>query len=193
MVRSSRRRAAARPSGHIAGLPPPLSESPWSDGFVMQAIEVLPVLLRDGRPMALRPDCADSFVVGWPAGTRPEEVAARALAGLGLAPVVLHSTSWRHAGTEVVLTYLAVVAPRAATPPSWGLVPVAHVELARGGAVAPPAAIAVRQVQEHALRHLAWLLRDDTAVAATLPDWGAALADYVPEPFRAFRGDGGSG
>jgi hypothetical protein len=149
---------------------------------------VLPVMLRDGQLLALRPDCANSFVVGWPAGARPEEVAAEALGGLGLEPVVLHSTSWRHAGGEVVLTYLAVVAPRAEPPESWEVVPVVHAELARGDATAPPVAIGVLQVQEHALRHLAWLVRDDTAIAAALPEWHEALLDYVPEPFRPFQG-----
>jgi hypothetical protein len=177
----------ARPSGYIVGLPAPLSELPWSADFVMQAIEILPVMLREERLLALRPECADSFVVGWPAGARPEDVAARALAGLGLEPVVLHSTSWRHAGTEVVLTYLAAVAPTATAPPSWRVVPVVHADLARGEATAPPPTIAVEQVQEHALRHLAWLVRDDPAIAVALSAWLGALAGYVPEPFRAFQ------
>ena len=117
-----------RPSRDVVGLPPPLSELPWSADFVMQAIEVLPVALAAGELLSLRPDCADSFVVGWPAGARPEEVAARALESLGLPPIVLHSTSWRHAGAEVILTYLAVVAraalarrstwPRSSSTPS---------------------------------------------------------------------------
>src|SRR5690242_15336338 len=112
MARADAGRAAGRPpSSEIAGLPSPLSELPWSAEFVMQAIEILPVTLRDGHILSLRPDCADSFVVGWPAGARPDDVATGALARLGLAPVVLHSTSWRHDGVEVVLTYLAVVAP----------------------------------------------------------------------------------
>ena len=65
-----------RPSRDIESMPGPLSESPWSADFVMQAIEVLPVLLRNGRLWALLPEHADSFVVAWPAGARPEEVAA---------------------------------------------------------------------------------------------------------------------
>jgi hypothetical protein len=40
-------------------------------------------------------------------------------------------------------------------------------------------------VVEHALRHVAWLAQDDDAVKAALsPSWLAALAGYVPEPFR---------
>jgi hypothetical protein len=87
-----------------------------------------------------------------------------------------------------VLTYLAVVAPAAAAPTSWQSLPVPRAELARGDATGPPPAIGVLQVQEHALRHLAWLLRDDPAIAGALPGWPAPLAGYLPEPFRAFRG-----
>jgi hypothetical protein len=101
---------------------------------------------------------------------------------------VLHSTSWRHAGEEVILTYLAAVGPDAAVPESWEAVPVAHADLARGSATAPPPVIGVSQVLEHALRHLAWLLKDDPEIAATLGDWSGVLADYTPEPFRALGG-----
>jgi hypothetical protein len=38
-----------RPSRHLIGLYAPLSELPWSDDFVMQAIEVLPVTLQTGN------------------------------------------------------------------------------------------------------------------------------------------------
>jgi hypothetical protein len=41
-------------------------------------------------------------------------------------------------------------------------------------------------VLEHAFRHLAWLVKDDEAVRAALPDWVAFLDTYAPEPFRAF-------
>jgi hypothetical protein len=180
------------PSRRIEGLAPPLSELPWSADFVMQSIEILPVVLSGGRLTSLRPDCADSFVVGWPAGARPEEVAAGALDRLGLEPVVLHSTSWRHAGAEVVLTYLAVVRSAIPVPESWTAEPVTHAELARGDATAPPPAIGVAQVLEHALRHLAWLVRDDPAIVRALPDWVDVLTGYVPEPFRAFGGPVGA-
>jgi hypothetical protein len=152
----------------------------------MQAIEILPVTRRDGQLLCLRPEHADSFIVGWPARAKPEEVALRAIEQLGLQPIVLHSTSWRQAAEEVVLTYLAVVSTPAAPPVSWTTAPIIRAELARGDATAPPSAIGILQVQEHALRHLAWLLRDDAAIAGVLPDWLEILADYVPEPFRAF-------
>jgi len=177
-----------RPSRHIESMPGPLSEALWSPDFVMQAIEVLPVSMRDGRLWSMRPEHADSFVVAWPASARPEEVAEKAMVRLGLEPVVLHSTSWRHSNQEVVLTYIAVVPPDSVPPPSWQLVEVTRSELARGDVTAPPTSIDISQVQEHALRHVAWLRKDDPTIAALLDDWADALSDYVPEPFRALGG-----
>ena len=101
-------------------------------------------------------------------------------------PVILHSTSWRHDGTEVVLSYLAVVTPGTEPPLSWEAAPIGHVELARGDATTPPSSIGTLQVLEHALRHLAWLMKDDEVVAKAIPDWAEFLSGYVPEPFRAF-------
>jgi hypothetical protein len=174
-----------RPSEAIQGLPGPLSEQPWSADFVMQAIEVLPVALSNRRLIALRPEHAESFIIGWPAGAKPEEVAAAALSRLGMPPVVLHSTSWRHAGQEVVLTYIAIVTPDA-LPESWAEDAIARAELARGDATTPPPVIGVSQVLEHALRHLAWLVKEDAGIAAALPGWQVILQSYVPEPFRPF-------
>ena len=177
-----------RPSHDIRGMSDPSSETLWSPDFVMQAIEVLPVSLRRGRLWSFRPGHADSFVVGWPAGAKPEDVAAQAMAQIGIEPTVLHSTSWRHADKEVVLTYIAVIPPDIAPPPSWEIVEVARSELARGDATAPPSSIGVMQVQEHGLRHLAWLRQDDPTIAELLGDWSQALSDYIPEPFRALGG-----
>lgn len=150
----------------------------------MQAIEILPVVLSDTQIQLLQPSHAESFVVGWPAGESPEIVAANALAALGLQPRVLHSTSWRHRGEEVVLTYLAVI-ETAEVPESWEMRRVGRTELARGDTTAPPPTIGIDQVVEHALRHLAWLLQDDPAIRKALPDWRDRLAHYAPEPFRA--------
>ena len=107
---------------------------------------------------------------------------------LGMQPVVLHSTSWRHADTEVVLTYIVVVPPDSVPPPSWQIVEVTHSDLERGDATAPPSSIDIMQVLEHALRHLAWITQDDPVIARLLDDWSHALPDYIPEPFRALGG-----
>ena len=177
-----------KPSQNIDSMPGPLSEAPWSPDFVMQAIEILPVFLRKGHLWSLCPEHADSFVVAWPVGAQPEKITEQAMVHLGMQPTVLHSTSWRHAGKEVVLTYIAVVPPSSVPPPSWQIVEIARSELARGDATAPPSSIGVAQVQEHALRHLAWLRKDDPAIARLLDGWSLVLADYVPEPFRALGG-----
>jgi hypothetical protein len=175
------------PSRHLLGLPSPVSELPWSSQFVMQSIEVLPVCLKDGVVLSLKPLHADSFVVGWPQGAKPEQVAGQALGSIGLDPVVLHSTSWRHNGDEVVLTYLAVVASDYDLLAPWTVGPVQRAILARGSETGPPLSIGVNQVIEHALRHLAWLLHDDQAIMSALPGWREALRDYVPEPFQALN------
>jgi hypothetical protein len=153
----------------------------------MQSIEILPVALCEGAIVSLCPGHAESFVVGWPQGARPEEVAADMVRAIGMQPVVLHSTSWRYAGNEVILTYLAVVAPDYKLTQLWSAQPVTRAELARGGSTTPPESIGVQQVLEHALRHLAWLLREDPAIQATLPEWAPCLSSYTPEPFQALN------
>jgi hypothetical protein len=149
----------------------------------MQAIEILPVARSDRAILYLKPEHAESFVIGWPARSESDVIVRDALARLGLQARVVHSTSWRHQNGEVVLTYLAVVA---GVPDQFvdRAVAVRRTGLARGDTTAPPSSIAVGQVLEHALRHLAWLAKDDGAIAHELPDWSAALAGYVPEPFR---------
>lgn len=98
-------------------------------------------------------------------------------------PAVVHSTSWRHARGGVVLTFVAVVDEGATG--SLRHVAVERAELARGEPSAAPLQVPVGSVIEHSLRHLAWLVHDDSIVAAALPaGWLGALAAYVPEPFR---------
>jgi hypothetical protein len=86
----------------------------------------------------------------------------------------------------VILTYIVVVEPPERLPSdSLVVVPVERADLARGEAMAPPRSIGVAAVLEHALRHLAWLVRDDPAIAAALQPWRGVLDDYQPEPFQA--------
>jgi hypothetical protein len=167
--------------GHIEG---PVSQTPWSPDFVVQALELLVVHATGDGIVRLRPIHAPSLQVGLPPGRAADSVLADALARYGLEARILHSTSWRHDGEHVILTYLAVVDPPGA--PNENLAPevVGRAALARGAATAAPASIQVEQVVEHALRHLAWLLHDDPAVAAALPGWVPLLEAYVPEPFR---------
>ena len=123
-----------------------------------------------------------------PSGAKPEDLAAKSARDLGLDATMLHSTSWRHSGNEVILTYIVVVNPDSSTPPSWETKAVEHVEIARGSALTPPPVIATDQVLEHALRHLAWLVGEDEVMGKLLTGWAKPLEGYIPEPFQAFGG-----
>jgi len=154
----------------------------------MQSLEILPVFLRAGRVHWLWPEHADSLRVGWPTAAEPARLVQEALAVYGPVARLVHSTSWRHEGDHVVLTFVAVVPAEQAPHASGGPLvpcPVGHVELARGEATAPPESVDVEQVLEHALRHLSWLVGDDPVVAEELRDWAGTLRSYEPEPFRA--------
>jgi len=164
----------------------PVSSVPWSATFVAQTLEVLPVGLRDGSLFWMKPLHAESLRVGLPASARPADVVLDVLRWYPLAPVVVHSTSWRHEEGRIILTYVAVVSPPSSLPPdSLASLPVRRVELARGEAMSAPKSIGVDAVLEHALRHLSWLVRDDPAVMKALAGWQAVLAGFEPEPFRA--------
>jgi hypothetical protein len=171
-------------SAPVVELEGPLSQTAWSPDFVVQSIECLFVYLAPGGIRTLRPIHADSLWLGLAPGASSSDVVLGAAARYAIRPIVVHSTSWRQAGARVVLTYLAVVAAPSTSNPHLTDEPVARNDLARGDATAAPSSIAVGQVLEHALRHLAWLVRDDDAVRSALPGWSSALASYVPEPFR---------
>jgi hypothetical protein len=162
----------------------PIASTPWSADFLAQTLELLIVLAAPEGIRVIRPIHAASVQVGWAPGRPADAVLADALQRYALTAKVLHSTSWRHVDDHVVLTYIAVVEAPAELNPNLTAEPARRAELARGHVTAAPAEIAVSQVLEHALRHLAWLVSDDPAVSAALPDWRPILAAYVPEPFR---------
>jgi hypothetical protein len=149
-------------------------------------IEILPVTVSRGAVAGLHPPDVPSWQVACPSDSDPGPVVVTALRARGLRPSVVHSTSWRHQDGRLVLTYIAAL--DADPPATAGLVARAPVAgaLARGGAITAPESLDVDQVLHHALRHLAWLQREDPAVAAALdPAWAAALAGHRPEPFGA--------
>lgn len=162
-----------------------MSSTAWSPGFLAQALEVLVVHERAGRIVTLQPIHAASVQLGWSPGRTADEVLLGALGRYGLTARVLHSTSWRHEGGHVVLTYLAVVTPPDRIDPNLTERVVGRIALARGERTAAPASVQVDQVLEHALRHLAWLVAEDPVIAAALPGWRGLLAGYLPEPFAA--------
>ena len=113
----------------------------------------------------------------------PMDLVKRLSANLMGPPLLVHSTSWRRGQGGVLLSFLVVIGEDQA--PDLAAVPVARADLARNSATEAAKRISTNQVVEHALRHMAWLAQDDAAVKAALsPAWIAALAAYVPEPFR---------
>ena len=125
----------------------------------------------------------------WDPDLDPTESIVDAVAELGLAPTMVHSTSWRIVRRQVVLTFLVAIDPPVVLPETCEVEQVTRVELARGGATRGPTAVHLSQVVEHGIRHLAWLLDEDEAIHASLASWSDALAAYRPEPFRAFGHD----
>ncbi|HEX6548651.1 MAG TPA: hypothetical protein VF134_07925 [Candidatus Dormibacteraeota bacterium] len=113
----------------------------------------------------------------------PLEVVGRFASNLMGPPLLVHSTSWRRARGSVILSFL-VVNHDGQAPELVGI-PIGRADLARNSATAAATRIGHQQVLEHALRHLAWLVRDDEVVRGELSErWKRLLEDYVPEPFR---------
>lgn len=134
----------------------------------------------------LFPHGRETVEAAWDPDLDPTEAIVDAVAGLGLAPAMVHSTSWRAADRRVVLTFLVVIDAPADLPAGIENASVVRTDLVRGHATGAPTGVHISHVVEHGLRHLAWLLREDEAIRAALPAWVDALADYAPEPFRAF-------
>jgi hypothetical protein len=170
----------------IVQLDPPLTSVAWSSAIVAQSLEVLFVYLADDGAHLVRPIHADTLHLGWPPDRKPGEIVMDAVARYGLAPLLVHSTSWRHEEGRLILTYLAAVERPDELGPYLADGRVARSDLARGDAFGPPKDIGVAQVVEHAFRHLAWLVKDDAVVGEQLAAWIGFLERYEPEPFRAF-------
>lgn len=171
----------ARPGADAAAGGPPFD--PFDvEGPVL--CETFVVFVADGTVRLTGPCGPAAWHVEVGPGGDPMAVVRRLLTAQLGEPLVLHSTSWRRWRESVVLSFVAVVRPEQAD--GHDSVAVERAALARGSEAAAPARVAFDQVLEHALRHLAWLVRDDPVVGAALdPAWPAALDAYVPEPFRA--------
>ena len=155
---------------------------PWGTEGPVQA-EVFVVRMRRGRLELTGPCGPDAWYIESHDDDDPMEVVKRLSTNLMGPPLLVHSTSWRRGPGGVFLTFLVVVGEDQAT--ELASQPIDRTDLARNSATEAAAGIATSQVVEHALRHVAWLAQDDDAVKAALsPAWLAALAGYVPEPFR---------
>jgi len=170
----------------LVQLAPPLTDVAWSSAFVAQSLEALFVCLRDNEAHQLRPIHAPSLRLGWGPDREPGRIVLDAAARYDLSPLLVHSTSWRHQGDRLILTYVAAVRSPEDLSPYLKDDPVGRADLARGDALGPPMDIDITQVIEHAFRHLAWLVKDDAVVGDALADWVAFLERYEAEPFRAF-------
>ncbi|MGH8923123.1 MAG: hypothetical protein ACRDWA_00530 [Acidimicrobiia bacterium] len=144
--------------------------------------EVFVVCEDDGEIFLTGPEGPRSWLIETHGRENPMEEIRRTATGLLPEIFLLHSTSWRWEGSAVVLTFIAAVAEgegesrRLSTDSG---------DLARGSATEAPAAIDADQVLHHALRHLAWLAREDEAVGAALSaGWRQALSKYVPATFQ---------
>jgi len=156
------------------------------EGRAGAAIEILPVFVRDGTIRYIRGGAGSSLQISSAGSRHPNQAVVASLAKHDIAPRAVHSTSWRYDRGRLILTYLAVLDGAVKPPEGMDSVEVRRTDLARGSATGPPASIEIDSVVEHALRHLAWLLRDDPAIRSVLDDhWAAALSGYEPEPFRS--------
>jgi hypothetical protein len=144
---------------------------------------VFVVRLRDGRLELTGPCGADAWYIESHDEDDPMEIVKRLSTNLMGPPLLVHSTSWRRGQGGVLLSFLVILREDQATDLAG--VPISRAELGRNSATEAAKGVASNQVVEHALRHIAWLAQDDAAVKAALsPGWVAALAGYVPEPFR---------
>jgi hypothetical protein len=156
------------------------------------SLEAVVLYLDRGGIRQLSPRGAPTVRAPWDPDLDPHEAIVDVVAELGLTPFMVHSTSWRAAGAEILLTFLVAVEPPERVPDAYDSVLVTRAELARGNPTGPPPHVHLSQVVEHGLRHLAWLVREDEAIHEALAGWSRALGEYDPEPFRAFGREPGA-
>jgi len=149
--------------------------------------EVFTLAMTDLGPLLTGPCGPAPWLIEAGHGEHPIDTVRR-LAGSAMPGLrLLHSTSWRFERGAVVLSFLVVMDESRIG--EFETVPVHRVDLARSTATEAPPAIGYEQVLEHALRHLAWLAKEDEAVRVALDDrWHDLLEGYVPEPFLQLGG-----
>ena len=174
----------------IIELAPAITNVAWSKELVSQSLEALFVYLAEDGAHRLRPIHASTLRLGWPPDQQPGDIVALSARRYGLVPMLVHSTSWRlDEGRLVPDVRRRGGAARGRSTRTWPMSRSRDRPRARRRADTT-SEIGVAQVLEHAFRHLAWLVKDDEAVRAALPDWVVFLDTYEPEPFRAFGAQG---
>jgi hypothetical protein len=153
------------------------------------ALEAIVLYLEPSGIRHVYPHGRETLRAPWDPDLDPTESMVDAVAEVGLAPVMVHSTSWRVVRRQVVLTFLVVIDAPGSLPDTCEVEQVTRAKLARGHATGAPQAVHLSQVVEHGLRHLAWLVAEDEEIHEALAPWAGALGDYAPEPFRAFGHD----
>ena len=144
--------------------------------------ELFVVFEDDGEIYLTGPEGPRPWLIETHGRENPMEEIRRTATGLLDDLLLLHSTSWRWEGSAVILTFLAAVKRGEGQARRLG---AESGNLARGSATAAPAAIDSDQVLHHALRHLAWLVREDEAAGAALSEgWRQALSHFVPATFQ---------
>jgi hypothetical protein len=150
------------------------------------SLEAIVLSLDGDGILHVSPHGRETVRAPWDPDLDPTEAIVDAVASLGLAPLMVHSTSWRIVRRKLLLTFLVVVEPPSQLPDTFEVERVTRTELARGGPTAGPSDVHISQVVEHGLRHLAWLVAEDDAIHDALAAWAGPLGEYRPEPFRAF-------
>jgi hypothetical protein len=154
----------------------------WDVDSPVQA-EVFVIWLNGDHLELTGPCGADPWILELGTTDHPVEVVDRIVRDVVGEPRLVHSTSWRRDRGAVILSFVVVIDEKLVG--GMESVPIGRAGLARSEATAAPRSIAHDQVVEHGLRHMAWLAVDDPIVASELSGaWRAALAGYVPEPFR---------
>src|SRR5688500_7641586 len=101
--------------------------------------EIFVVWLNDDRLELSGPCGAAPWLVEVGSAEHPLDVVASIVRDALGPPILVHSTSWRHAGARgaVILTFVVAVAPDQVA--SFESLPVGRAALARSGATAAPA------------------------------------------------------
>jgi pimeloyl-ACP methyl ester carboxylesterase len=149
-------------------------------------VEILPFYASEGAIRQYTPAGSGSWQVNFDPERHPGEVARAALAEIGSAPTVLHSTSWRIDEDSLILTYAAVLS-EPIEGQEFESVHIPPGGIAIGSATNAPESINVGEVVAHALRHLAWLRDKDEPIREALGErWKSLLENFETEPFSAF-------